>query len=119
MKQIILANLSDFQSVVDEERYNFSRHILNEIGLPIDCMPEDPAEFDRDNKIAYRGLLVQYNVKAIEDRDGGLKIYHENDLLGEWKKPFYIRRVDRNQLDPTDRIYLEIHLEFYSVFIEE
>lgn len=117
MKQVILADLKDYISIVEEEQYRFTRLILQEIGLPIeDCLPEDFQEFDLNKKITLRSVLQKFNLIVLDDRDGGLKIYHENDLIAEWKKPFYCRRIDRSQIDPKKRVYLEIHLEYSSLF---
>jgi hypothetical protein len=66
-----------------------------------------------------RSILDRYNISIINNNDGELKIYLNNDLIGQWNKPIYKLKQDYKQLDFRKRLYLEMNNTFYSIFDEE
>jgi len=48
--------------------------------------------------------------------DGGLKIYHEKDIIGEWFKCEYILKKDIGEIDPRKKLFFEMKVNFWSVF---
>lgn len=120
MKQTILCNREDIRKVEAEEQLHFLRSILEEIGLTDldEYFPEnnDPELYTVEQKIKLRQLLEKFQISVIDDRDGGLKIYVEKELIADWKKCRFAFREDLAELDRSKRIYAEIYIEYWSQF---
>ena len=118
MKQTILVNREDIRKVEAEEQYNFTMTVLDSLGIPLEeCLPEGGfEEFTIEHKIKLRSLLDKFNVLVIDDRDGGIKIYVEEQLVAEWKKCVWNLKYDLSAIDPSKRIYVEMHTEWWTVF---
>jgi len=118
MKYNILLNKDDdTRQIEDEEKSKFVRHVLEQMGLPVD---EFWDQVDRalttEEKIKLREILHAYNVIIIDSLSGHLQIYVENDLVGEWHKPYYKLKTDLRQINPYKRLYLEMTVECWNVF---
>jgi hypothetical protein len=46
-------------------------------------------------------------------------VYIDNELVGEWHKCTYKLKKDLRQLDPKKRIYLEMQIDYWSIFEEQ
>ncbi len=75
------------------------------MGVPIEELWQDES-LSVQEKIQLRGLLSAYSIKIIDDSDGQLQFYVENELVGEWKKPEYKMRRDLSEIDPNKKIIL-------------
>lgn len=114
-----LASPSNFRDVESEWKYEFTNYVLTLLELPEElieeCFPvfED---FNLEHKIKLREYLDKFNIKIIDDLDGGLKFFVEQELIAEWKKCSFKRCVDNSAVDPKDRIYIEIVTEPWTIF---
>lgn len=117
MKGIILLSSNENTHLVEEEeKTKFIRSLLEEIGLPLEGIWNDGGELSIEGKIKLRSILSTYQIQIIDSMDGELQIYHENNLIGEWKKCKYILKKDLKEKDPRKKLYLEMHIEYSSIF---
>ena len=86
-----LADRDNFRKVEEEWQYEFVYYILSSIGIPEDildgCFPEDGIDgFTVDHKIELRKYMKMFDVTIVDDRDGGIKIFVDKQLIADWKK---------------------------------
>lgn len=120
MRSILLLNSNEnTRQVEDEEKTRFVRSILEIMQVPIDdfWIPDQPLSIE--NKIKLNSTLSTYNIQVIDDQDGGLKMYCDNEPIAEWKKCEYKLKRDLSQLDPRKQLFLEMKVDFWSIFEEE
>jgi hypothetical protein len=115
---ILLNSNENTRQVEHEERENFIRSVLGEMGLPLEDVYEDDGSLSLDGKVRLRSLLGQYGVQVIDNRDGEVKIYADRELVAIWNKPKYSLRKDLLELDPTKKLFLEMRINSWSVFEE-
>lgn len=120
MKGIILLNYGDnTKSVEEEEKMRFLKDILDQMGVPINDFWNTDEPLSIEQKIKLRTLLATYSVQVIDDLDGHLQIYVEDELVGEWNKCTYKLKRDLRQLDPRKQLYLEMTVDFWTIFEDE
>lgn len=125
MKQTIIVDREDIQKVQQEEQFNFIMAVLIDMGLPIEeHIPENGLEgFTVDHKIKFRHFCNLLGVTVLDDLDGGVKIYVNQEkappiMVAEWKKPWVTLKMDPYVLDKSKRLYAEISIEAWTVFEE-
>jgi hypothetical protein len=111
---ILLDKNEDTKAIEAQEQARFVKTILEALEVPVDFNPDEPLTVE--SKLKFRKDLGVYNINVIGDIDSGLKVYVNNDMIGEWKKPKYVLKRDHNQIDPNKRLFLEMHIEFSTVF---
>jgi hypothetical protein len=120
MKSTLLLNSNaNTRAIEEEEKLRFVRSILEIMGVPIDDFWAPDSILSVEDRIKLRSLLSSYNIKIIDDLDGGLQIYVDNQKIAEWKKCEYKLKRDLSELDPTKQLYLEMQVDFWSIFEEE
>lgn len=122
MKSFILIDRDNFRSAEQQKQHEFVCHVLSQMGIPedqlIDCLSEDVKDFSVEQKIKLRALLNKFNVNVIDDRDGGIKIYLDREIVAEWKKSYFFLKEDPDEIDPSKKIYAEMHMDFW-IFQED
>jgi hypothetical protein len=119
MEGIILLNAQENTKQVEEEEKNrFVKNILETLGVPSINDIWGEGELTVDAKVKLRNLLSSFNINIIDDMDGGLKIYVDQDVVAEFKKPTYILKRDNNQIDPKKKNYLQMTISTWSAFDE-
>ena len=63
-----------------------------------------------------KNMLALYSIQILDDRDGTLEVYIENELIARWNKCTYKLKRDYSQLDPHKQLYLEMQVDCWSVF---
>lgn len=123
MKATILLNYSEnTRQVEDEEKARFLRGILEQCFEGTDAANQlgeiwsDDGPLPTIQKVKLRGLLATYKLQVIDDLDGHMKIYLENELIAEWLKCTYKLKKDLSVVDPKQRIFLEMEVNCWSVF---
>lgn len=119
MKTSIMIDREDIRKVEEEEKFNFIKNNLINMGIPLDdCFPEsnELSDFTVEFKRHLRAVLGVAKVLVVDDRDGGIKIYFENEIIAEWKKCRFELREDRSTKDPRKRIYAVIHIDCWSLY---
>jgi hypothetical protein len=123
MKGTILLNYSDdTRQVEDEEKARFLRGILfasfenTDVATQIETIWSSDGPLPASQKVKLRGILATYGIQVIDDLDGHMRIYLENELIAEWYKCTYKLKRDLRAIDPRKRIYLEMEVNCWSVF---
>lgn len=118
MESVILLNSNENTRLVeDEEKSRFARSILESFGLEkeIEDIWDEHGQLTQESKKKLRQLLSFHNIEIIGPPGGDLQIYHENTLIGDWKKPTYVLKKDPTQKDPLKRLYLEMKISYWSI----
>jgi len=115
VKTSIYINRGDEKLVAEEEKNVFIKSLISEIGIDInDIWPDEDKILSVKQRIDLKNLLAKYNVNIIEE--GDTLIFVDKTLIGTWKKPVYILKTDLSEIDPTKKIFLEMIIEYNSVF---
>jgi hypothetical protein len=118
MRYTILLNKNEKTKEIEaQEQSRFVKSIFEALEIPVEFNPDEP--YSIDDRLRLRSSLNSYNINIIGDIDGGLKIFVKTDLIAEWKKPHYVLKIDGSQIDPNKKLYLEMHINFWSVFESE
>jgi len=119
MKGTILLNYdANVKQVEEEEQMRFLYSLLESMGVPIQDFWMGENSLSVIQKIKLRNLLHLYNIKLVDDRDGHLEVYCENEKIAEWHKCTYKIKKDLQELDPRKQLYLEMSVDCFSVFDE-
>ena len=126
MKGTILLNYDEnVHKVEDEEKARFLRSFLEQCfeSAP-DIAEQVAAIWNVDGplpvaqKVKLRGILTTYGIQIIDNLDGCLLIYIENEKVAEWHKPAYKLKKAAPQKDRRKNLYIEMNIEYWSVFEE-
>lgn len=119
MNGVILLNYNEnTKQVEDEEKMKFLHSLLEQMGVPIeDFWTEESLSIE--NRIKLRNVLNTYSIQVIDDLDGNLQVYVEDQKIGEWNKCKYKLKRDLKQLDPKKQFYLEMEVNYWTIFEQE
>ena len=119
MKGTILLNYDEnVKQVEDEEKNRFLFGLLEQINIPIQEFWGGENSLSVIQKIKLRNLLNIYNIRVIDDRDGHLQVFFEEEMIGEWEKCTYKIKKDLQAADPRKQLYLEMQVNCWSLFEE-
>lgn len=122
MKLSRLAGRNNFREVENEWQYEFIYYVLESIGIPEEildgCFPDESEDMTVDHKIELRRYMNQFDVTIVDDRDGGIKIFVERQMIAEWKKCKFVLREDPKEVDPSKRLYMEVVADVWTIFDE-
>lgn len=113
---ILLSSDENTRKIEDEEKAQFVMNVISSMGIPTEDILNDNSELSIENKIKLRNLLATYNVNVIDSSDGELQIYVDNEIVAHWKKPTYILKRDLSAHDPKKKLFLEMKINFWSIF---
>lgn len=103
------------REIEEEEKSRFVRSILEAIDVPLDFWgPEDVLSVE--GKMRLRSVLNSLDIEIIDDRDGGLIVYADKEKIAEWFKCEYVLRQDPSAINPRKRVFLEMQVNFWSIF---
>lgn len=122
MKDSIQADKDNYREVFQQLRFDWLCTILSQTGMNLDdCFPESGNYQDQtiQQKNKLRNDLNDNNILIIDNSDDSIIIYIQDQEIARWSKPNYIKREDLKQLDRKKRFYIEIIIEYNSVFDEE
>lgn len=120
MKGKLLLNYDENTRAVEEEEKNrFLHSLLEQMGIPVNDFWTGEINLSIDQKIRLRAILATYSIQVIDDLDGNMQVYVENELVGEWHKCNYKLKKDLRQLNPKKQIYLEMEINYWSIFEEQ
>jgi len=121
-KEVLAVDRENARQIAAQYQFAWIKNVLLQCGLELnDCFPENNNVDDMtiEQKIKLRKILNFNYLLVLDDKDGGVLIYLEKHVIGEWKKPRYELREDFSQLDPKRKLYTCVNIEFWSVFDEE
>lgn len=123
MKGTILLNYNEnTRQVEEEEKSRFLREILiqsfenTEVAYQIQNIWGTDTPLSPEQKVKLRGILTTYGIQVIDDLDGHMQVFIEDELIGEWYKCTYKLKRDLRVTDPRKRIYLEMEVNCWSHF---
>lgn len=114
---ILLDKHENTKDVERQEQARFIKTVLDSLDVPIDWNPDESLTIT--SKLKLRQTLEMYNIHILDDTDSGIKIFVNRDLIGDWSKPHYILKTDYSQIDPNKKLYLEMNINFWTIFEEE
>lgn len=119
MKATILLNHTEnTREVENEEKSRFLRSILEETGVPVQEFWETDEILSVEQRIKLRNIFSIYDIQVIDDLDGRMQIYVGKEVIAEWHKPLYKLKRNLGELDPRKQLYLEMSVEYWSLFEE-
>lgn len=126
MKGTILLNHSEnTHQVEDEEKARFLRALLEqmfeevpEVMTKISEIWSEDGILPPGQKVKMRRFMNTYGIQVIDDLDGHMKIYLDGQVVGEWFKCKYKLKRDFSQIDRRKQLYLEMEVNYWSVFEE-
>ena len=120
MKGVILIDYDEnTKKLEEEEKLKFLINLLELMGVPIEELWTNDSSLSIDQKIKLRSILSTYGIQVIDDLDGHMQVYVENELIGEWFKPRYTLRRDLQQLNPKKQLYMEMEVSYWTIFEEQ
>lgn len=117
--KILLDYNENTKQVEEEEKYRFLRNLLEQMGVPIEEFWTTDNPLTIEQKIKLRGILATYSIQVIDDLDGYLQVYVDNEKVAEWNKPIYKLKRDLRQIDPRKKFFLEMEISYWSLFEEQ
>lgn len=120
MKGTLLLNHDENTQLVEEEEKNrFLYALLDQMGVPVDEFWTNDSKLTINQRIKLRNILSTYNIQVIDDLDGHMQVYVEDDMVGEWHKCEYKLKRDLRQRDPRKQFYLEMQVNYWSIFEDQ
>ncbi len=81
MKFNVLLNYDEnTRQVEEEEKSKFIKQILSQMGLPVEEFWTSDTALSAREKIKLREIISAYNIVIIDDLDGHMQIYVDNDI---------------------------------------
>jgi len=124
MKYKVISNYTpgDINEAIEEEKLQFIVFVLESMGVDLEgCFPEtlNQKEITVEHRIKLKEILEKYNISIINNKDKTFDVFLEKDKIASWFKHWVELKKDFSEIDPKRRIYVEIHLECWSVFEEK
>jgi hypothetical protein len=119
MKYSFFTNRDNYKEVIEEEKYNFIKAVIEEFSINLDELELDaiPTTIQRRKLKEYLGkfkIYISYNGNE------SVEVYFDNgksnDLVAMWHKPYCVLRKDLDEKDPSKKIYYEVFISFDSIF---
>lgn len=115
MRYTILLNRNENKQEIEaQEQSRFVKTILEALEIPVLLNPDEPLSII--DKIKLRKSLETYNISIISDFNDGMKVFANNELIGEWYKISYKLKKDDKQLNLDKKVYLEATMSFWTAF---
>ena len=120
MKANIHLNYSEnVRQVAEEEKISFLRNLLEQMNLPVEEVWSDDMSLSIEQKIKLRNFLTKWEIRVISDNEGGMQVLNKDNLIGNWKPPTYKVKQDLQESDPKKQFYLEMTVDYFSIFEEQ
>lgn len=120
MKATILINYDEnIKKVEEEERNRFLKSLLDQLTIPTDdfwTIEDSSLTLSVDQRIKLRQVLLREGIQIIEDLEGFMQVFINNELVGSWNKPHYVLKKDLSQLDPKKQLYIEMNIECWTIY---
>lgn len=114
---IILVNRHEAREVEHEEKIKWLYSVLEQMGIPIDDWWPEESSMENIRKI--KPKLKKLGIDVIDDAQDGILIYLNDDLIAEWKQPWYKLVEDPKEKDIKLRFYYEMHLRTRCIFEDQ
>lgn len=121
---ILLDYNENLKKIEEEEKSRFLKNLLEhffentDVAKQIETIWNIDGPLPPSQKIKIREILTTYGIQVIDDLDGHLTVHIDGELVAEWQKCNYKLKRDYKQIDPKKRIFLEMSINYWSVFEE-
>lgn len=120
MKEVILLNHNENTRKLEQELKNqFIDRLLQLIGIDTSEYYDSNNLDSQTEQIKLKNLIINQNIEIIDYPGYDLIAYHNNEIIGIFKKPFYKLKKDGKILDKKKALFLEMHVEFATAFDDE
>ena len=118
---ILLNHDENLQQVEEEEKSRFLYQILGQMFENTDAAQQitdiwDGGTLQPTQKIQLRSLFSTFGIIVQDDQDGHMTIFVEGEKVGEFFKPTYKLMKDIKAIDRKKQLYLEMTINFWSMF---
>lgn len=114
---ILLSHNENTHQIEQEEKNRFLRDLLEQMGVPVDVFwTNGETSLSVEQRVKLRGILIAYSIQVLDDSDGSMEVFVENELIAKWNKCAYKLKRDPGQRDPRKQLYLEMEVNCWSVF---
>lgn len=119
-KEVILLNANaDVRTIEQEERTRFLYNVITSMELPVNDFWQGELKLDTHQRIYLREILQSYGVQVIEELDGHMQVYVEEDLIAEWIPCKFVLKKDLRERNPKKKLYLEMEVNTWTVFDDD
>ena len=120
MSNVILCNLSDANSVIEEEKLYWISEVLDALGVPEEVFDVtdirdfrfEMEELGIEVELHFDGEVdvykKQWHQGPTEEASGWLPVKSDH-LVAQWKEPTYVKKIEGKE------VYYEIHLNEWSI----
>jgi hypothetical protein len=121
MKYSVITNhdRASINEAIEEEKLQFLVFVLDSMGLNLEgCFPDplNPKEITVDHRSKLFETLQKFNISVIDYADKTFELYLEKDKVASWGKHWVELKKDLSEINPKRKIYVEIHLDCWSIF---
>lgn len=122
---ILLDHNENTKQVESEEKSKFLREFLANVFESTETADKIEEIWIKEEllsirqKLLLRKILSTYNIDVIDDLDGRLIIYIDNQEVAKWNKPIYKLKRDYSKIDRKKQLYLEMIINYTSIFDKE
>lgn len=116
---VLLDSDSDTKKAEHEEKSKFIRTILETLNIDVSFWDPEHFILSVDERIRLRDHITKFDIKIIESSDGEIEIYFESKPIAKWSKPQYKLKRDYRAIDPKKKLFLEMQVNFSSVFEDD
>jgi hypothetical protein len=95
------------------EQARFIKSILETLDIPANWNVERELTFQEKTEL--KQIFNKYDILIIE-KNGGIKIFIDSELVAEWYKPIYKLKEDVKQPDRKKKLIVEMSVSFWSMF---
>jgi hypothetical protein len=102
--------------------YQWAYSVLSQMGVDFDdSIPDDgdPENLNVLQRAKMRKILEMNKILVLDNQDGSLEIYVDDELIGKWDIPYYKLCYDPKEINPNDKYFMEVDICFGSVFDNE
>jgi hypothetical protein len=114
---ILLDRREDTRAIEIQEQNRFIKSVLEALGVQIEWTPDEPLSIEGKQNL--RKEFSKFNIRTINDMDGGIKFFVGEDLIAEWYKVKYKLKQDLSKIDHREQLYLEMNVNFWTIFEQE
>lgn len=114
----VLSDREDIKAVQEEEKMIFIFTVLSQSlneEILSEVLPDDGFELTVQQKIKLRQICSKFNIKIVDDFDGGVDIFVQGQLIARWFKPWVVLRVDPKEPDRNKRFHAEIQMKWWLI----
>ena len=117
---ILLDYGENTKKIEDEEKLKFLIDLISQMGIPIDDLYDDSViNQSADQKAKLKNIFSTYGIQVIDDLDGNMQVYIDEEKIADWSKPIYFLKKDLSKLNYKKQLFLEMTVKFWTIFEQQ